>query len=196
MRGTKTESKTKKANKDLWQTPDNVVSYFEDFIGREIVLDAASSAANAVSTDFITEDDNALETNWLEHYTAHDGLVWLNPPFSNIKPFVERAIQMSDLGANVCVLVTNSTCSHWFHQAFDRAESIFMPRGRIAFISAETGKPVGRNDRGTSVFYFKANNPNLYREPANKVYRPDIEEINEYPVNDRMKSINRLGNYF
>lgn len=195
MRGA-TETKTKKVNKDLWSTPDSVVSYFEDFIGLPITLDAASSSANAVSSDFITEAEDSLKVNWLEYYKEHDGLVWLNPPFSNITPFVEKAIEMADLGANVCVLVTNSTCAHWFHKASDRAEAIFLPRGRIGFVSAETGDRVGRNDRGTAVFYFKSYNPADIGGPAQRHFRPDVKELENHPVTERLKKVNRLGKYF
>ncbi len=148
------ETNTKKENKDLWSTPLEIISYFNSLARKPIALDAAASDFNAVLDNFISEEENTLVTPWQTRLNKKDGSVWLNPPFSCITPFVDATLQNVIAGCETTLLVTNSTCAKWFSKAASMATTIFLPEGRISFISAETGLPVGRNDRGSAIFHF------------------------------------------
>ena len=59
-----------------------------------LTLDAAASANNALCSRYITEEQNTLETPWA-NYLSIPGYVWLNPPYSDITPFVQKAADES-----------------------------------------------------------------------------------------------------
>lgn len=75
---TENKSNTDVSIKDLWQTPQ----YLFDFLNKEFKFDTdvASSYLNHLCDKYLTEEDNALVSDW--------GKVnWCNPPYSSIGPF-------------------------------------------------------------------------------------------------------------
>lgn len=85
------KSNTPPSEKDVWQTPlwlfDALDSEFSFW------LDAAASEANTLCTQYITAQQNAFVTEWSSY-----GAVWCNPPYSNIRPWVDRAGLLSEWG--------------------------------------------------------------------------------------------------
>ncbi|KYU29672.1 hypothetical protein AML62_20790 [Escherichia coli] len=51
-------------------------------------LDSAASDKNALCAHWLTEADDALNSEWISH-----GAIWNNPPYSNIRPWVEKAAE-------------------------------------------------------------------------------------------------------
>ncbi len=49
-------------------------------------LDSAASDKNALCAHWLTEADDALNSEWVSH-----GAIWNNPPYSNIRPWVEKS---------------------------------------------------------------------------------------------------------
>lgn len=63
--------------------------------------------------------------------------VYCNPPYSNIYPFLERAVD-----ADVAVfLLPSRTGTDWFHRFAPRATEVRFLRGRLKFCGAETSAP-------------------------------------------------------
>ncbi|WRQ11935.1 N-6-adenine-methyltransferase [Serratia phage vB_SlqS_ZDD2] len=154
-------SNTPNEIKDLWMTPKEVFNYFADLF--DIVADVATNGDNSLHPNFITEEEDATANAWRPFLEAKypdldlgGKYVWCNPPFSNIKPFVERAIEAmkSDLGT--VMLVPADTSTAWFALAGKECDTVrFLSVGRIAFIRADTGKPTNGNNKGTAFFIFK-----------------------------------------
>lgn len=66
-----------------------------------------------------------------------EGSVWLNPPYSNPKPFMEK-LAIHDNGV---ALVLNSTDTVWFHEyGLKKATSIFVLEGRPKFTRMDYSK--------------------------------------------------------
>lgn len=84
-----------------------------------------------------------------EHYGPGD-VVWCNPPYSNVEPWLRVASETARIGALWVLLLAPSTDARWFHRFIwdaelnrprDRVEVRFLP-GRIRFIHPDPKKRV------------------------------------------------------
>jgi phage N-6-adenine-methyltransferase len=110
-------------------------------------VDAAAAAHNAKCERYWDEAANGLEQSWAGER------VWCNPPYSNIRPWIERAWAESRAALVVMLLPANRTEQGWWQDLVepfrDRPGSPltveFLP-GRMRFINR--GKTsVGANER-------------------------------------------------
>jgi phage N-6-adenine-methyltransferase len=110
-------------------------------------LDAAAAPHNALCRKFITAEQNTLETPWAD-YLSIPGYVWLNPPYSDITPFVKKAAAESANQIGTVMLVPADTSVGWFKEAIQTASEVrFITAGRLAFINPVTGKPSAETTR-------------------------------------------------
>lgn len=140
-------SKTPLDQRDLWRTPPALfASLNAEFCFQ---LDAAAAPHNALCKRFITAEQNTLETLWAD-YLSIPGYVWLNPPYSDITPFVKKAAAESANQIGTVMLVPADTSVGWFKEAIQTASEVrFITAGRLAFINPVTGKPVSGNNKGS-----------------------------------------------
>lgn len=140
-------SKTPVEQRNLWQTPIPLfVALDAEFC---LTLDAAASADNALCNRYITEEQNTLTTPWADFLVA-PGYVWLNPTYSDITPFVQKAAAESKNQIGTVMLVPSDTSVGWFREAIETASEVrFIVGGRLAFINPVSGKPVSGNNKGS-----------------------------------------------
>lgn len=140
-------SKTPVDQRDLWRTPPALFACLNaEFCFQ---LDAAAAAHNALCRKFITAEQNTLKTPWAD-YLSIPGYVWLNPPYSDITPFVKKAAAESANQIGTVMLVPADTSVGWFKEAIQTANEVrFITAGRLAFINPVTGKPVSGNNKGS-----------------------------------------------
>lgn len=140
-------SNTPADQRDLWRTPPALFACLNaEFCFQ---LDAAAAAHNALCRKFITTEQNTLETPWAD-YLSISGYVWLNPPYSDITPFVKKAAAESANQIGTVMLVPADTSVGWFKEAIQTASEVrFITAGRLAFINPVTGKPVSGNNKGS-----------------------------------------------
>ena len=108
-------------------------------------VDACASPDNAKLERFYSEADNGLIQSWAGER------VWCNPPYSNIRPWVEKA--WADPAELVVILVpANRTEQRWWQELIephrDRDDTLrveFLP-GRIRFIG-QGRQSIGPNER-------------------------------------------------
>lgn len=142
-------SNTPAEQRDLWRTPPEIFAALNsEFIFQ---LDAAASEHNRLCKLFISEEENALTTSWPEAMGYSDGYAWLNPPYSDIMPFVKKAAHENKYGCTGCVmLLPADTSVGWFKEAIQTASEVrFITAGRLSFINPVTGKPVNGNNKGS-----------------------------------------------
>jgi phage N-6-adenine-methyltransferase len=108
-----------------------------DPLNREFgfTLDVAASTANRLTERYYDLEGNALTQPW-------DGVVWCNPPYSDLRPWVEKAhLEMQrDDSPNVVVMLlpANRTEQAWWQDFIEpgrregRIEVRFQ-RGRLRF---------------------------------------------------------------
>lgn len=66
---------------------------------------------------------------------------FVNPPYSDIEPWMEKAMLESKSGKTVVCLVPSRTCTRWWHNYAMKASEIRFIRGRLKFGNAKTGAP-------------------------------------------------------
>lgn len=156
-------SNTPDVVRDLWSTPSELVSWMEIEYG-DYDIDAAASKENAVCEKFYSKETNCLKRWW-----GSNKHIWLNPPYSNITPFVKKAIEQMEHNNQIDILLPCDTSTGWFYEAQQRAAEIiwitgevyqedgteYSRTGRLAFTSALTGKPVQGNNKGSVIFIMR-----------------------------------------
>lgn len=146
-------SKTPLDQRDLWRTPPALFASLDaEFCFQ---LDAAAAPHNALCRKFITAEQNTLETPWGD-YLSIPGYVWLNPPYSDIMPFVKKAASESANQIGTVMLVPADTSVGWFKEAIQTASEVrLITAGRLAFINPVTGKPVSGNNKGSMLIIWR-----------------------------------------
>lgn len=146
-------SKTPLEQRDLWRTPPALFASLDaEFCFQ---LDAAAAPHNALCRKFITAEQNTLETPWAD-YLSIPGYVWLNPPYSDITPFVKKAAAESANQIGTVMLVPADTSVGWFKEAIQTASEVrFITAGRLAFINPVSGKPVSGNNKGSMLIIWR-----------------------------------------
>ncbi|EKY3995399.1 phage N-6-adenine-methyltransferase [Enterobacter roggenkampii] len=146
-------SKTPLDQRDLWRTPPALFASLDaEFCFQ---LDAAAAPHNALCRKFITAEQNTLETPWAD-YLSIPGYVWLNPPYSDITPFVKKAAAESNNQIGTVMLVPADTSVGWFKEAIQTASEVrFITAGRLAFINPVTGKPASGNNKGSMLIIWR-----------------------------------------
>lgn len=146
-------SKTPLDQRDLWRTPPSLFASLDaEFCFQ---LDAAAAPHNALCRKFITAEQNTLETPWVDFLNV-PGYVWLNPPYSDITPFVKKAAAESANQIGTVMLVPADTSVGWFKEAIQTASEVrFITAGRLAFINPVTGKPLSGNNKGSMLIIWR-----------------------------------------
>ena len=114
-----------------WYTPKQYIASARKVMGA-IDLDPASSkeAQKIVKeTKYYDINVNGLTKEW-------KGNIWLNPPYSNVKLFVDKLLDSTFDQA--IVLVNNATETEWFARLAERASAMVFHTGRIRFATPET----------------------------------------------------------
>lgn len=146
-------SKTPLDQRDLWRTPPALFASLDaEFCFQ---LDAAAAPHNTLCRKFIIAEQNTLETPWTD-YLSIPGYVWLNPPYSDITPFVKKAAAESANQIGTVMLVPADTSVGWFKEAIQTASEVrFITAGRLAFINPVTGKPISGNNKGSMLIIWR-----------------------------------------
>lgn len=120
--------------KDCWATPPHIVQELEKEFGR-FHLDPCCTEKTAKAPKFFTPRQNGLRQKW-------SGKVFLNPPYSNPGPWLEKACIEIRIGKVplVVALIPASTDTGWFHDFVKDHATIRYIRGRIQFLD-ENGNP-------------------------------------------------------
>ncbi|CAM3432322.1 DNA N-6-adenine-methyltransferase (Dam) [Salmonella enterica subsp. arizonae] len=106
------KSNTPAQDKDCWQTPIWLFDALDIEFG--FWLDSAASDKNSLCAHWLTESDDALNSEWISH-----GAIWNNPPYSNIRPWVEKAAeQCVQQRQTVVMLVPEDMSVGWFSKAW------------------------------------------------------------------------------
>lgn len=168
---------------DTWATPKAVYNAMDREF--EFCADMAASKENHKHETYWTEQDqpNSLEMCWQDALCDMGHInpwVWINPPYSNISPWVDKAIQAQALGVGSVMLVMADPSVKWFSKAAEYATEIrFVTEGRLAFL--ENGKPKSGNNKGSVFFIFapkmigNAKTTYLTRQELLSLGKPEIE---------------------
>lgn len=163
-----TGSKTEVSIRDLWQTPRFIFDYYNRRF--DLRMDVASSEENKLCDLNLTIEDDALICNWSTWGN------WCNPPYSDIMPWAEKAVKEMERGCLTVMLIPADTSVKWFKKAFENCSECHFISGRLAFINAETQKPVSGNNKGSVVFVFNPKSP--FKSQVELIDREDMKVQN------------------
>ena len=136
--------------RNSWGTPDYVFDYFDKRF--DFTVDAAASEKNAKVAVYWNIDDDWFSACRIELVMEGFTRAWCNPPYSNIKPWIERARKDRAEGILTALLVPSTPDAGWWPD--DANEYIFITNGRLAFIDPTTGKPKNGNAKGSVLIVF------------------------------------------
>lgn len=148
-----------KFDKDTWRTP----KYFFNWLDSRFsfVVDGCANHENNLSTFYIGkggifEDFLDFNINQLESIAFGKTAIYVNPPYSNVTPFIVRAKELRDSGHTVVMLLNNDKSTQWYQNHIHNVanEVIDITGGRIAFINPVTGKEIKGNSKGQMVVVF------------------------------------------
>ncbi|MGZ7909825.1 DNA N-6-adenine-methyltransferase [Haemophilus sp. SZY H56] len=162
-------------DKDTWQTPHYVFEWLSQRFGL-FDLDGYATANNALTCHYIGEPNSDND----EHQSIADDFlmpieqmldvlldevaercsaplrIYVNPPYSNVTPYLQRAKELCNAGYLVVMLLNNDKSTQWYQNHIHNVanEVIDITGGRIAFINPVTGKEIKGNSKGQMVVVF------------------------------------------
>ncbi len=118
-------------SKQDYCTPPEFIQAVKKRLGiGEFAVDLAASRENSVASVYFTEEMNSLTQSWI----MQGRWVWCNPPFSNIKPWVDKADEEALKGAQIAMLLPASVGANWWLDYVDgKAHALFL-NGRLTFV--------------------------------------------------------------
>ena len=141
-----------KSRGDEWYTPRALVEALRPFD----IDPCAPSKNHWTARHCYTKEDDGLKLPWF-------GRCFLNPPYSDIEPWIDKAIEHR----NGIALTFARTCTKWMHRALGSCDGLFLIEGRIAFVDADEKK--GAAATAPSVLLaFGDNNVTAIEEAAEK----------------------------
>lgn len=114
---------------DERETPDELFKVFNDEF--HFTLDVCATEQNKKCDQFFS--DGSLDRPW-------SGVCWMNPPYSKLGVWMEKAYQESRRGVTVVCLVPSATDTQWWHRLTPYAEVRFL-KGRIRFKGTPSNAP-------------------------------------------------------
>ena len=121
------------SEREDWETPQAFFDHFDRIYN--FTLDAAAFPHNAKCDRYYTAEDDALTQRW-------DGVVWCNPPYSNLMgKWVHKAYREAKKGSTVVMLIPARTDTAWFHEYVMHATLVVLVRGRLKFGGSDNSAP-------------------------------------------------------
>lgn len=136
--------------RDEWRTPPFVFEFLHR--RHRFDIDLAATKENALlPCEYLTAADNALTHEWGRIATAG----YLNPPYSNVDPWLEKAIEEARRGfTTVCLLPAPNGEDRYGRFVFDAASEVLFITGRLSFLDPQ-GRPKSGNNRGSIVVTYR-----------------------------------------
>ncbi|PBO08783.1 phage N-6-adenine-methyltransferase [Aeromonas salmonicida] len=156
-------STTPTDTRDMTQTPLYLFRALD--LEFNFALDAAALPETALCQKYLTPDIDALSVDWGDFISplVRSPWAWLNPPYSNIAPWVNKAIEQQGLGIGTVMLVPQDTSTAWYpgelasevrHITGYRDERGKWHNGRVSFINKATGEEMKGNPKGSMFLIF------------------------------------------
>lgn len=134
--------------KDDWRTPTPVFHWARERVGGAFDYDAACTLENSLATPLWTPSAGGFKAHdSLSAPWPNDMVIWCNPPYSKIDPWIDAALACK---STVAMLIMSPNGEERFARLLPRAHEIHIV-GRIGFLD-RNGKPVNGNTRGSSLF--------------------------------------------
>lgn len=122
-------------------TPRDFLDAVEKRFGK-LSFDLAANADNHVATDYFGPGsplgEDAFKEVW---HKLWPGLLWLNPPFENIKDWAMRAAAESGFGAHVLMLIPAVVGTNYFREWIWPFARVYALSPRLTFVGHTQSYP-------------------------------------------------------
>jgi site-specific DNA-methyltransferase (adenine-specific) len=119
-------------NTDEWETPDKLFKKLDDEF--HFTLDSCASDENHKVDNYYTIKTDGLRSPW-------SGVVWCNPPYSNIADWIKKGYEEAQKGCTVVMLIYSKTDTKYWHNHVMKADEIRFIKGRVTFKGAKNTSP-------------------------------------------------------
>ena len=100
--------------------------------------DLAADEHNCKGRNWFDEQQDSLSQNWRQL----DGYLWLNPPYNDIAPWVEKCYRSTRTpGRSIFVLIPASVGSNWYLQWVHNKCDVYFLNPRLRFVGASAPYP-------------------------------------------------------
>ncbi|MFZ7141588.1 DNA N-6-adenine-methyltransferase [Avibacterium avium] len=169
-------------DRDTWRTPKYVFDWLSQRFGW-FDIDGCASYENAltyryigtpapedydypdespwgekcpIATDFLGEDLFERLLDVVAETCTIPLRIFVNPPYSDVTPYLKRAKELRDAGHLVVMLLNNDKSTQWYQNHIHNVanEVIDIVGGRINFIHPITGEEIKGNTKGQMVVVF------------------------------------------
>jgi len=118
------------SKQDYATPPEFIAAVKKRFCIDHFTYDLAASATNTQARFYFDEKIDSLKQDW----SKLDGDLWLNPPYANIRPWVEKcATTITGRRRRIFFLVPAAVGSNWFADHVDLEALVLFLNGRISF---------------------------------------------------------------
>lgn len=122
---------------DEWETPQDLYDALN--LEFKFSLDAAATQENRKCLHYISRESDALTAPWFDIVGTKP--IWLNPPYSKIRQFMEKAYREAEKGCTVVCLIPSRTDTRWWHDYVMKAQEIRLIKGRLKFGGSTNSAP-------------------------------------------------------
>lgn len=157
-----------------YETPDYIFNYFDRMF--KFDYDLAASENNRKLDKYLSKEDDSLSYDW---HTLTQRFMWLNPPYSPLKPWIQKAQKESKLGAKIVMLVPPILNTRYLAESLP--STIYFIVGRINFLL--DGEVLKGNTKDNCVFVF--DNKEQVTSPSTQwIFRDMMKDLNQPPLPD------------
>jgi phage N-6-adenine-methyltransferase len=106
----------------------------------EFMLDVAATAENAKAPFFYGVEQDGLAQSWRAPGTDA-GWTWCNPPYADIRPWVEKAYAERAVGNASALLLPAGVGANWWRDWVHEKVHVLFLNGRLTFVGADQPYP-------------------------------------------------------
>jgi len=145
------EAMTESSN--YFETPDLFFKKWNEIY--DFKFDLSANEGNSKCPKYYTEAQDSLKQDWHQI----NGWLWLNPPYSPLKPWVQKAQQEADKGAKIVMLIPPILNTRYFAERLP-SEIIYIV-GRLPFLNYKK-IPMKGNSHDSCLVVYDGKNQNTH----------------------------------
>ena len=119
---------------DEWETPPELFAKLDAVFHFD--LDPCATDANHKCERYFTKEQDGLAQHWWGSES-----VFINPPYSQIDKWVEKAWGLATCSRIVVLLIPSRTDTRWFQDYAPMATAIYFIKGRVKFVGGNASAP-------------------------------------------------------
>ena len=123
------------SNSDEWETPQWLFDKLDSIFNFE--YDICASDENSKCKKYITKEQNALDQHW-----TFSRSIFMNPPYSEISKWMQKAHDTTSKYSNTTVvcLIPARTDTKWWHDYCSKGKVVLL-KGRLKFSNSKNSAP-------------------------------------------------------